>query len=422
MPVEDFVAPVEIDVRHAQVVESLPAVATVGFVVGTEVPAFPELPAHEVVGRETRARIVAPAHHGADAPSVKRPHRAKEAEGLVAGVAAAPELVHRLVVAPRDRLRVVEHGRLVRNRVDRGAVPSGEARDVVRGEHDVGVLGAPVLERRALREDAPGKRAARTVNRAVGRPADHLGQSVAIEVRDHDGHVVGAGADVRPQADLPERTAGAVELHPFQPRLAGLPASRVVACVRRPPDDDELVLAVAVEVADGAVAGEVRVALPVGRHAVPWRGKLDVETAFRRIGAVAPRAAGPEHILATCDEAAHFVAVVAPVHAARVVEIRDVGNWRGIDAPPVAVDVERGIGGIGRKIPPGDTYGLRSDAVRDDAASPHLAAETLQVVGRRRTRSCASGNVSGAAQGRRDKRQEDGCCAANRHVSAESPS
>ena len=246
--VEHLVASVEIDVGHAQVVEALSAVAPVVFVVRAEVPPLLQLPVLEVVRREARARIVAAAHHGAYAASVESPDRAEEPERLVARVARAPELLHRVVVAPLDRLRVLKDGRPVRNSVERGACPPREARHVVWREDDVVVLGTPVLEPRALREGAAGKHASLTVHSAVRSPADHLRRSVAVEVRHHDGHVVRARADVRTEVDLPERPAGPVELHPLEPGLARLPALRVVASVRRPPDDHKLVLPVAVEV------------------------------------------------------------------------------------------------------------------------------------------------------------------------------
>ena len=88
--------------------------------------------------------------------------------------------------------------------------------------------------------------------------------------------------------------------------------------------------------------------------------------------------------------------MVFPVRAAFVVEVRDVRDRRGIDAPSVAVNVERDIGRIERQIPPGDADRISGNAIRDDAAPRDLAAEPLHVVARRRTREHAVGEVSAA--------------------------
>ena len=98
-----------------------------------------------------------------------------------------------------------------------------------------------VADRRPLAVDGP-----------VGRLADDLGLAVAVEVVDHELRVVGAFADVLPEVDPPEEAA--VELVGFELRFARPPGLRVVASPHLLFQDD-LVLAVAVEVADRGVVG-----------------------------------------------------------------------------------------------------------------------------------------------------------------------
>jgi len=92
------------------------------------------------------------------------------------------------------------------------------------------------------------------VDGAVGGFADKLGAAVAVEIVDHELGVVGALADVFAEVDLPEQ--GAVEFVGLEERFVGEAGLGVVAGAAGEVDND-LVGAVAIEVADGGVVGGV---------------------------------------------------------------------------------------------------------------------------------------------------------------------
>ena len=92
------------------------------------------------------------------------------------------------------------------------------------------------------------------VDGAVGGFAGDLGAPVAIEVVDHELRVMRALADVFAEIDRPHQRA--VELVGLQDRIGRYPGLRIVAAAACLVQDD-LVLAVAIEVADRGIVRRV---------------------------------------------------------------------------------------------------------------------------------------------------------------------
>ena len=121
------------------------------------------------------------------------------------------------------------------------------------GRRDLNAVGRHDQRAVVLRRVA--NHGAAAIDRAVGRLARDFGAAVAVEVVDHELRVVRAGPDVPAEIDPPEPRAidpvGVDELTARQ-SCAG-----VVTRIRWIPLHDDLVLAVAVEVADARVVGAV---------------------------------------------------------------------------------------------------------------------------------------------------------------------
>jgi hypothetical protein len=97
---------------------------------------------------------------------------------------------------------------------------------------------------------------------AVGGLHGDLGLAVAVVVEHLELGVVRAGPDVAAEVDAPQ--PGAVQLVRVDVDVAGVAGLRVVLGVGRIPLEHDLVLAVAVQVADARVVGAVGVATPSG--------------------------------------------------------------------------------------------------------------------------------------------------------------
>ena len=124
---------------------------------------------------------------------------------------------------------------------------------------------------------------AHAVDRSVRGLARDLGFPVAVEVVDHELRVVRAGADVAAEVDAPQPRA--VELVGVEVDVACVAGLRVVFRVRGVPFDDDLVFAVAIEIADAEFVGAVGVVLADGRDA--RRRDLQRHAQVLRTGALA---------------------------------------------------------------------------------------------------------------------------------------
>src|SRR5262249_9579607 len=106
---------------------------------------------------------------------------------------------------------------------------------------------------------------AHAVNGSVGGPAGHLGLPVSIEIVNLKLSVVSACANVSTEVDAPQpRPIELVSVEIDVARVAGL---RIVLRVRGVPFENDLVFAVAVEIADATVVRAVGVILARQRHA-----------------------------------------------------------------------------------------------------------------------------------------------------------
>ena len=226
----------------------MPRQAAYGFaragVAGVEGPDAAQGAVAPVPRGEHRARVVAARHHQARPLSVEIRNRGEEAIDAVAvGVAPVADGAARHDVGSggeRVAVQAVEDGEEL-----------GARQDVAGG---VAPVGGRVADHRAG-----------AIDRSVGGLAGDLRPAVAVEIVDDELRVVRAGADVAPEVDAPQPRAGqrvGVEID-----VAGVAALRVVFRVRRIPLDDELVLAVAIEIAGARVVRAVGVGLAGRRRA-----------------------------------------------------------------------------------------------------------------------------------------------------------
>ena len=181
-------------------------------------------------------RVVAARHHQARPFSVEVRNRGEEAVDAVA------------VGVPPVADGAARHD--VRSGGERVAVQAVEDGEKLGARQDVAGGVAPVGGRVA-------DHIASTIDRSIGGPAGDLRPAVAVQIVDDELRVMCAGADVRSEVDAPQACPGqrvGVEID-----RAGVAALRVVFRVRRIPFDDELVLAVAIQVAGARVVRAVGV-------------------------------------------------------------------------------------------------------------------------------------------------------------------
>jgi hypothetical protein len=277
--VDDLVAAVRVHVADGEVVVALPAERLVArrAVFAVERPDARELPRAPVPGGQDGARVVAARHHEARAFAVEVSDAGEKTVNAVA-VAVAPDggqLLGRRVelrrMARRDEVRrgegrarqAVEDGEVLRpfeHVAGEGVPPVAEGGE---GAFGVAPVGARVADDFAA-----------AVRGAVGGLARDLGSAVAVEVVDHELRVVRALADVPAEADRPEQRA--VEPVSLEDGLGREARAPVVA----PPARhvyDQLVLAVAVEVAGRGVARRVARRRLQGYRKVLPRGRVGRE-------------------------------------------------------------------------------------------------------------------------------------------------
>ena len=249
--VDDLVAAVAVDIDDAQVVVPLAAIGTsAGTGVAVEGPDAVELARAPVPGDEDRPRVVAPAHDDAGPDPVEVGDAREEAiDPVPVGVSPVGDL-------PSGR-EVVGRGEGLAGR------PFEDGEEFRPFEH----IAVPIpVVRLRVAEDDP-----RPVDRPVGRLADDLGPAVAVEVVDEERGVMGPFADVLAEVDPPEE--GAVELVGLELGLAGRAPLGVVAGPHLLLEDD-LVFAIAVEVADRGVVGRMPGESPEGDGEIGMRWDL----------------------------------------------------------------------------------------------------------------------------------------------------
>ncbi len=193
--IDDLVAAVVVHVGDGEGMVALAGEGAVGLGAGgaVEEPAFDELAVDDVVGGEGGAGVVAARHDQARAGAVEVGDAGEEAVGAVA-VAVAPDVLE-FVAGGLERIGRVAGG-LVGNGVERGAGEAVEEGEKLGSAEDVAALVDVVGG--GVADDF-----ARAVDGAVGGFAGELGAAVSVEVIDHELGVVGAGADVFSQVDLP---------------------------------------------------------------------------------------------------------------------------------------------------------------------------------------------------------------------------
>src|SRR5262249_6453625 len=106
---------------------------------------------------------------------------------------------------------------------------------------------------------------AHAVNGPVRGPAGHLGLPVSVEIVNLKLRVVSAGANVSTEVDAPQSRP--IELISVEVDIARVAGLRMFLRVRGVQLEEDLVLAVAVEIADAGVVGAVGVSLARRRHA-----------------------------------------------------------------------------------------------------------------------------------------------------------
>ena len=200
------------------------------------------------------------------------------------------------------------------------------------------------------------------VNGAVGGAAGDFGPPIAVEIGDHELGVVRALADVFAEVDGPKE--GAVDFVALEHGLAGEAGGSGIARALFALEDD-LVFAVAIEIADGGVVGI--------RAGWKLQGNLNVLAHGCAGGDLTEERRGGSG-LATASDRAHGVEVWFRGVGGGVGEVGDSGERRGVEfdggaAGGGAVDIEGDGGRIGAEEAPGDEDFVFSGFHGDDAAS-----------------------------------------------------
>ena len=395
--INNVVLAIAIHVADGQTVRALAAIRGVGRI-ARERPAFGERVRAPVPRGQVGARVVAATKNGARTNAVAERDAREEAINAIA-VAVAPDGIHRRsagVVVARVRVAVripsgrrhfragqpVEHGDEFRPVQDvaighaAGMVETIIVRVVERGARAVGVL--------------PFCRAADVVALAVnraGRGAAHqLRFAVAVEIINHEIHVVRAAADVRAEVNAPEPRA--IELVAVEISVAGKTALRVVVRVGGIPFQNNFVFTIAVHIAHAAIVRGF-----IERHAVPSdaagrRRERDVQVLLRwRIGRQRPDGArGLRHAVEhglneprVREREVGGVGVIATVGQVGGDEIRHAAGH--------AVEIEFGVRRIRAEQTPANVGGCGSRAHDDDAAPEFFQLALRQRGGEQRQKN-----------------------------------
>ena len=308
---DDLILLVPVYVGNGHVVVALVHVGLAdGRIVGVKDPPLNQLRTVEVIGGRNGAGVVTTGDHHGRLLAVE-----------VGGGCQEPVDPVSVRVTPRANISA---RRGVVDRVDSRAGLTVEDGEVLRsGEHvaaGVAVVGPSIADHCA---DA--------IHRAVRRLHDDLGLAVTVIVEDLELGVVRSGPDVVAQVDPPQPRA--IELVGVDVDVAGVAGLGVVLRVGRVPLEDDLVLAIAVDVSDGGVSCTVGVGLTVLGVSIGRLVESHVE------GLVIPDAERRRHpLLHTAHHRGNPVGGIS--RSGRVKHVgaaRDRG--RG-DASAIAVDVE----------------------------------------------------------------------------------
>src|SRR5262249_2501800 len=243
-----FVSSIVVHVAYAELVIALSAPRGVWIgragVAGVEGPDVGERAVAPVPGREHGASVITAGHKGAGPLAVEIGDARQEAIHAIA-VTVAP-----IADSPaRDDVARGGHSRAGLSIEDGQKFRTGE--NVAGGVAKIGVLISDY--------------SAHAVNSPVGRLAGDLGLAVTVEIVNLKLRVVRACANVAPEGDAPRRRP--IEFVSVELDMARVAGLRIVFRIRGVPFDDDLVLAVAVEIADAAVVRAVSVILARRRHA-----------------------------------------------------------------------------------------------------------------------------------------------------------
>ena len=229
---------------------------------------------------------------------------------------------------------------------------------------------------------------AQTILRARAGAAHDLGFAVAVEIVNHEVHVMRAGTDIGAEINAPEPRA--VQFVAVQIRVTGEAALRIVLRVGGIPFDDDFVFTVAVHVADAAIIGVVSVrAAGIGAvsgggfGAAGRRRERDVEILLR--GRAGNKRVGHAHRLRnTADDGFDEIGIGDGEVRRRVHVVRGVGEQRGVqlvrDAGRDAVKVEAGVVRVVAEQTPAD-INLRGARPHGDHAAPEIFQLALGVGG-----------------------------------------
>ena len=315
--VGDLVAAVAVDIGHAQVVITLSGIVGPLGVVCVEHPVGLQLMSVPVPGCDDAAGVIAATKDAAGVDAVEIGHTRQETVGAV-GILVAPVVE---VAAFGDigfgvegtACETVEDGDVfvarqdtARHRTLAVVVARPFLTTVKRtfflrrhlafslsglGFHDtVTVVGC------CIADDVPD-----SVGSAVGGPDHQLRLAVAVEVVDHERHVMGTAADVAAHVDTPEPLA--VETIAVEEGRTGEAVVGIVVGVRGVPLQDDLVLPVAVDISDAGIIGDIEVRLSRRRNTV---GRL-----LYRNGDIALGGIGLQGVRAVLAAAPHFVDDIA---------------------------------------------------------------------------------------------------------------
>ncbi len=309
---------------------ALRRVAAVTGAVAVERPPPGQRAVPEVPRDDDRSRVIAAGHDQRRALPVE-----------VGGAGQEPVDPVAVAVTPR-RHRPARHN-IFHGGHRRAGLPVEHGQELRAGQHvPVGVA----VVRGSVADDATG-----TVHRGVRGLHRHFSTAVAVVVVHLELRVVRAGADVTAEVDPPQPLpAEPVRVHVHH---TGDPGLGVVLGIGGVPLEHDLVLAVAVEVADGGVVG-----------GVPGTGRGDrhVEVAVRE-----PQRRTRRGLLRAADHRPHRVGRVRGGTGVQVV--RAGGHRR--DAGAATVQVERRRQRLSPQQPPRDEVA---------AARPHRDQAPVQVL------------------------------------------
>ena len=209
---------------------------------------------------------------------------------------------------------------------------------------------------------------AESVHRAVGRPHRDFGNPVPVEVEHDEIIVMRPRPNVLPRRESPQ-AAAAVDVVSVIEHRRRAPEVRIVPAARIPLDD-QLEFPVTVKIADGTVVGLVRKRCAVRLvRVLPCGRRLDLERniADRRVRGHSPSARGIARLPAAQHRPYGIRRALRRVEAS-ILQKRRAGERFGIEARPVAVDVEGEVRRVLPSVPPRHNRLALSAPERDHAA------------------------------------------------------